>query len=472
MRFMPFTALHADLGRLDATLPDLGGGLQWSQVHKVRPRVPLACPECAWGLHPKVSRYGVRFFCHDPGRPPSCELSNESWEHHMLKLEMAAAIRAAGWYATLEVPAEDGSWRADVMASSVDGTQRMAWEAQLSPITLDDIAARTDRYVDEGIRVCWVSPHEQTPQWISAAPAIRVRPPKEREHDWIVDDGLAGFDFAAGGWVFREAPLSQFVRWALHGQLVPTPVLPRYRRVYRVIDGKRRRFRRSQWWTSLQSVGDQKKHEAMRQRQEAAKAEREAREEEAERRRWALEKQERARRAEEAERLRKQQEEASRARWEVIHRQWAEEAALRARERAEEEARIAQEQAERDEIQRQVLVTARAWWSRLSSQQKTELFTAVAEYAWRESSLRVEVPQTPVMSSEYAYGVPVYSLGRRRILYGVVRPCPSLVASSPGMQRLHALARSAQEARELVAVMAGGRVTNLDLPEHEQLAMC
>jgi hypothetical protein len=216
----------------------------------------------------------------------------------MLKLEMAAAIRAAGWYATLEVPAEDGSWRADVMASSVDGTQRMAWEAQLSPITLDDIAGRTDRYVDDGIRVCWVSPHEQAPPWISTVPAVRVRSPKERDQDWVVDDGLAGFDFAAGGWVFREAPLSQFVRWALHGQLVPTPVLPRYRRVYRVIDGKRRRFRRSQWWTSLQSVGAQKKHEAMRQRQEAAKAEREAREEEAERRQRALEEQERARRAE------------------------------------------------------------------------------------------------------------------------------------------------------------------------------
>ncbi len=67
---MPFTALHPELGRLDATLPDLGGGLDWSQVHKVRPRVPLACPECSWSLHPKVSRYGVRFFCHDPGRPP------------------------------------------------------------------------------------------------------------------------------------------------------------------------------------------------------------------------------------------------------------------------------------------------------------------------------------------------------------------------------------------------------------------
>ncbi|MGW0425132.1 hypothetical protein [Streptomyces sp. NPDC003015] len=31
----------------------------------------------------------------------------------MLKLELAGAIREAGWYAELEVPAEDGSWRAD-----------------------------------------------------------------------------------------------------------------------------------------------------------------------------------------------------------------------------------------------------------------------------------------------------------------------------------------------------------------------
>ncbi|MDQ0688701.1 hypothetical protein QFZ56_007664 [Streptomyces achromogenes] len=315
---MPFTALHPDLGRVDATLPDLGGGLAWSQIHKVRPRIPLACPECSWSLHPKVSRYGVRFFCHDPGRPPSCELSNESWEHHMLKLEMAAAIRAAGWYAALEVPAEDGSWRADVMASSVDGKQRMAWEAQLSPITLDDIAARTDRHSDEGIRVCWASPHDQTPQWISTVPAVRVRPPDEREQPWIVDDGLAGFAFSAGRWMFREAALPQFVRWALHGQLVPALSLPRYRKVYRVVDGKQRRLRRSQWWTSLQSVGDQERHEAMRQRQETAKAEREARlkerEEEAVRRRLVVEEQERVSRAEE-----------SRIHWEKIRRRWAEE---------------------------------------------------------------------------------------------------------------------------------------------------
>ncbi|MEU4360208.1 competence protein CoiA family protein [Streptomyces virginiae] len=220
----------------------------------------------------------------------------------MLKLEMAGAIRAAGWFATLEVPAEDGSWRADVMAASTDGTQRMAWEAQLSPITLDDIRARTDRYLDEGIRVCWVSPHKRPPRWISAVPAVRVRVPEERGQQlWVVDDGLAGFDFAAGRWMFREEELVQFVRWALHGQVVPVESLPRYRRLYRVVDGEQRQFRRGQWWTSAQSAAAQQKHDAMRQRQELAREEREARQkqlqEEAERQRQLLEEKEWARRA-------------------------------------------------------------------------------------------------------------------------------------------------------------------------------
>ncbi|WP_437050110.1 competence protein CoiA family protein [Streptomyces sp. enrichment culture] len=134
----------------------------------------------------------------DLDRPESCELLNESWEHHMLKLEMAGAIRTAGWFATLEVPAEDGSWRADVMASSTDESRRMAWEAQLSPITVDDIAARTDRYAKEGIRVCWVHPGARPPQWITAVPAVRVRAPQERNEPWVVDDGLAGFVYRSG----------------------------------------------------------------------------------------------------------------------------------------------------------------------------------------------------------------------------------------------------------------------------------
>ncbi|MFD6469609.1 competence protein CoiA family protein [Streptomyces goshikiensis] len=226
----------------------------------------------------------------------------------MLKLEMAGATRPAGWFATLEVPAEDGSWRADVMASSTDGNRRLVWEAQLSPITVDDIAARTDRYAKEGIRVCWVYPGARPPQWITAVSAVRVRAPQERNEPWQVDDGLAGFVYRSGRWKFQEEPLERFVRWALEEQLVSSELLPRYRRMYLVVDGEQRRFRRDRWWTSQKSIADQGRHEVMRQRQDAARAEREARqkeqEEAAERRRREVEEQERAREAEEAERRR------------------------------------------------------------------------------------------------------------------------------------------------------------------------
>ncbi|GGY14145.1 hypothetical protein GCM10010358_77950 [Streptomyces minutiscleroticus] len=323
----------------------------------------------------------------DLDRPESCELLNESWEHHMLKLEVAGAIRTAGWSATLEVPAEDGSWRADVMASSTDESRRMAWEAQLSPITVDDIAARTDRYAKEGIRVCWVHPGARPPQWITAVPAVRVRAPQERNEPWVVDDGLAGFVYRSGRWKFQEEPLERFVRWALEEQLVSAEVLPRYRRVYLVVDGEQRRFRRDRWWTSQKSIADQGRHEVMRQRQDAARAQREARqkeqEEAAERRRREVEEQERARKAEEAERRRLEREEEARLRLEEARRRWAEEAERRERERAEREARLAREQAKREEQERQDLETARAWWGRLSPQQQTELFRGHLIWPWR-----------------------------------------------------------------------------------------
>ncbi|MFB6984643.1 hypothetical protein ACNPQN_39155 [Streptomyces sp. NPDC056297] len=320
-----------------------------------------------------------------------------------------------------------------------------------------------------------MSPHQKPPQWIGAVPAVRVRAPEDRGQRWVVDDGVAGFDFAAGGWVFREEQLQQFVRWVLHGRLVSVESYPRYRQVFRLVDDKRLRFRRSRWWTSLQSVGAQTKHEVMRQRQEAAKEEREARqkqEEAAERRRQALEEMERARRAEEAERLRKQQAEESRVRMEAWRRQRVEDEARRAREKAEEAERLAREQAVWEEKERQALETANAWWRRLSKQQTEELFAAVAEGAWREEKLRVEIPDTLRMDPAYAYGVPLYARGKRRSLYGVVRPCPGLVGISPRVVLLHALVRSAQEARELQEARHQGQITHFDLPEHEQLIMC
>jgi competence CoiA-like predicted nuclease len=135
-----FTALHPELGRIDATLTDLGQGLAWESVYR-----RLTCPECGHGVHAKLSPRRTRYFAHDPGRSPQCQLAVESADHHLLKLVLAEVIRRAGWSADLEVPAPDGSWRADVMAISGADGDRVAWEAQLSPITDDDIQMRTDR---------------------------------------------------------------------------------------------------------------------------------------------------------------------------------------------------------------------------------------------------------------------------------------------------------------------------------------
>ncbi|KIZ17586.1 hypothetical protein [Streptomyces natalensis] len=64
--------------------------------------------------------------------------------HHLLKLELTAAVRDAGAHAELEVRGPEGVWRADVLASDAAGAWKMALEAPLLPITLDDIAARTE----------------------------------------------------------------------------------------------------------------------------------------------------------------------------------------------------------------------------------------------------------------------------------------------------------------------------------------
>lgn len=52
---MSFTALHPELGRLDATLTGLGQGLPWEGIYRARPRIRLTCPECGHGVHAQLS---------------------------------------------------------------------------------------------------------------------------------------------------------------------------------------------------------------------------------------------------------------------------------------------------------------------------------------------------------------------------------------------------------------------------------
>lgn len=311
---MAFTAIHPVLGRIDASRFDLGCGLDWNDVYRVRPRIVLTCPECSFGVHAKLSPRGLPYFAHDPGRSPECQLSNESIEHHLLKLELATTIRAASWHAELEVRAENGWWRADVMATSTDGTRRWAWEAQLSPITDFELLERTAKYADADIDVCWVTPRDTVP-WLGVGPSIRVEEPKGGAA-WTVADGLARFDAQQGTWiVVANTSLETFVRGVLETKVTSHFIAPRYRRINL---GKGRQARRNLLWTTDRSIQVEKQHDAMRERQKAWKADKERKEQEAEQRRKAEEQAQR----EERERQRKIEEEARRAEAAEKHRLW------------------------------------------------------------------------------------------------------------------------------------------------------
>ncbi|MER7338600.1 competence protein CoiA family protein [Streptomyces sp. NPDC000075] len=460
---MAFTAIHPEVGRLDVSQPDLGGGLVWSDIYRVRPRPGLTCPECGWGVHakhtPRPRR--VRMFAHDAGRPPECTMAEESWEHHMLKLELASAARAAGWHAELEVPAHDGTWRADVLATSPDGARRVAWEAQLSPITVEDIQARTARYSAYGVDVCWVSPHPRAPVWMGEVPSIRVRPPlDDGPGPWVVDDGLAGFDAAAGRWEFRAEPLPRFVIWVLRGSLTSHRALPRYRRVSRMDDGEYQPYVRDLWWTSHASAHAEVEYERLRPQREAAararEAERRKRAAEAARKRDEQAAKYRLLKAEAAARARRERD-AQAERDRVVRREAAQ------RRRAEEEQRRIRDEAElarRVALERDAPGIAAAWWARLSPPQVEELFAAVREEA-EEDGVALSNPGARAGVPAFAYGVPVHGGG----LYGVVRPCPALTVLSPQLAFQRIFVRNADEAQELIdSGLPPWRIRDLELP--------
>lgn len=186
---VPLTAQHPELGFLDATDETLRAeGDLWPRIHKTRPRVALTCRGCGHSLHAKVSPTGLRFFAHDAGQS-DCPTAGESVAHRLLKLELVSAARASGWHAQLEVAGE--GWRADVLATSPDG-RRVAWEAQLAPITPEDIARRHDTMTSTGLEVCWVADRPRL--WIGHVPAVAVAPAEEGKPPGLhVVEGAARF---------------------------------------------------------------------------------------------------------------------------------------------------------------------------------------------------------------------------------------------------------------------------------------
>ncbi|MFF6772000.1 competence protein CoiA family protein [Streptomyces sp. NPDC012637] len=281
---MQLTADHAEWGRLDVTLDDLGCGRSWEAIHRVR-GVELTCPECGGQVRPRLSKLETRHFYHR-AKPPTCSLANESLEHHLLKLELVTSARAAGFQAELEVAAPTGEWRADVMVFNPDGSRLMALEAQLSPITAQDIAARTRLYERDGVRVCWFGFRPRP--WVGTVPTLLVQAPEERGQEWRVTAGLARLSPQLVSWSPTGAALSDAVSWMLTGRIVPHEPLSGAKRVtdegnwYDWAEGWTRSWndRWRSWWTTPAYAAldaDSARKEAQARRLQQAQQEAEAR---------------------------------------------------------------------------------------------------------------------------------------------------------------------------------------------------
>ncbi|MET8289887.1 competence protein CoiA family protein [Streptomyces sp. NPDC005132] len=212
---MPFTAQHAEYGRLDATRPDLGCGVGWDAIHLIR--APLHCRACEGRMVARVSVLGLRHFAHWR-RSPDCPLAGESPGHLLLKSELASAARAAGWSALLEDAAPDGRWRADVLAISPDG-RRLALEAQLSAITEREACERTTRYTADGVEVCWFDDRDHPRPWMNAVPSLHLtnRSGATRSVRGII----ARYEAQSGWQAVADVTLTDAVTWILGRRLVP-----------------------------------------------------------------------------------------------------------------------------------------------------------------------------------------------------------------------------------------------------------
>ncbi|MEU2632551.1 competence CoiA family protein, partial [Kitasatospora sp. NPDC007106] len=113
------------------------------------------------------------------------------------------------------------------------------------------------------------------------------------------------------------------------------------------------------------------------------------------------------------------------------------------------------------------LAVARSWWKRLTPAQCGELADAVNRQTWKEMAARAETGLGEI-APQFAYGWPARAtVGHRRRIYGIVRPCPAFVAHCPKLLTKRVFVRNAREARELAtAGLDPARITHFDRANH------
>lgn len=106
------------------------------------------CPKCKKRIILVLSEHKAAFFKHLTAQN---QLMGEKAEHHSAKLQLKAALTAAGFNAQVEIPLAQGQLRADVLAST-----KLAFEVQCAPLSAAEFKHRHQLYQKEKVTDIWV----------------------------------------------------------------------------------------------------------------------------------------------------------------------------------------------------------------------------------------------------------------------------------------------------------------------------
>jgi len=116
-------------------------------------------PCCLEKGHQVKSKLGNNFFRHSRGSSCACA-SEETVDHYKLKIDIASKCRELGWNSWVEAnrssifPGTNNEWRADVIA--INDSKKVAFEIQYSPILVDDLYKRNERYLKDNVCCIWL----------------------------------------------------------------------------------------------------------------------------------------------------------------------------------------------------------------------------------------------------------------------------------------------------------------------------
>jgi competence protein CoiA len=120
-----------------------------------RAEQPFHCPECLAEVILKQGRVRIHHFAHLP--PVTCRYGRgETEEHRRCKLALYDGLRTAPGVENVELEYPVANQRADVLAT-IRGA-RVAFEVQVSILSLEDLNSRTAGYSRAGVAVCWMHP--------------------------------------------------------------------------------------------------------------------------------------------------------------------------------------------------------------------------------------------------------------------------------------------------------------------------